>query len=47
MEDLISEVAQGIMVVCAKLSYCIQPSDVEVPLVDSMLIHSKTTVEFS
>ena len=47
MSDLMNEGAEGIVLGCTELPLMIQQSDVNVPIFDTTLLHSKAAVEFS
>jgi aspartate racemase len=45
--DLMNEGAEGIVLGCTELPLMIQQSDINVPIFDTTLLHSKAAVEFS
>ncbi len=47
ISDLMNEGAEGIVLGCTELPLMIQQSDVNVPIFDTTLLHSKAAVEFS
>jgi aspartate racemase len=47
ISDLMNEGAEGIVLGCTELPLIIQQSDVNVPIFDTTLLHSKAAVEFS
>lgn len=47
IKDLINNGAEGIILGCTEIPLVIQPSDVTIPVFDTLLIHSNAAVEFS
>jgi aspartate racemase len=46
IEDLITNGAEGIVLGCTEIPLVVQQSDIEVPIFNTLLLHSKAAVEF-